>query len=192
MAAFTDTLAHEYANAFRAVGYKSVLYGLASTVKRFGSYYDGVIVAGGLYYRTGANPAPSDPRDAAMSVPTNWYQGWQWWGTHDFNGIGVDESVVDDWFTEETGLTAAERGDLASAQVYQMYAGVLRQNADDDTNGRDYWYNNILQNGFGSAIKSFLASPAAVAALKAQPMVDISGLQADIASIKSGLASASK
>lgn len=94
---FTDAYAESWASTMRSAGFAPVLYGLPSLCKRFGSHYDGVWFAGGSYYRTGKNPAPSDPRESGYAI-ANSHQAWQWYGTHNFNGIGVDESVCDDFF----------------------------------------------------------------------------------------------
>lgn len=86
-AAFTDSC--------RQAGYRSALYGLSRLAGLYGHAYDAVWVAGGRAYRSGV-PVPRSPAQGFGRIAPN--MAWQWWGTHDFDGIGVDESIADDWF----------------------------------------------------------------------------------------------
>lgn len=190
VANFNDSYAELWASAIRSAGYRPVLYGLPALTNRFGNHYDGVWFAGGPYYRSGNNPPPSDPRESgyAQSVKK---LGWQWYGTHDFSGIGVDESVLDDWFG----------GDIMdwNTVVKSWYLLAFKRNpAQSEVDG---WASRLRAGENGEAIlDEFFAGPEGIAFLHPSGTgTDMTGLatsvttlKAEVTQIKQGLALASQ
>lgn len=114
--ALTDAVATAWTNTVRAAGFRPVLYGTLTFVNgEVASHYDGVWGAGGAYYRTGANPPP--PLSAAGLTQHPGCQGWQWYGTHTAFNIGVDSSIVDDWFILGDAMTASQLINIKRSMV---------------------------------------------------------------------------
>lgn len=103
--ALSAALGGAFTNSCRRAGYRSALYGLSRLTSLYGHVYDAVWVAGGEAYRSGV-PVPRSPAQGFGRIAPN--MAWQWWGTHNFDGIGVDKSIADDWFLGVENILGVE------------------------------------------------------------------------------------
>jgi hypothetical protein len=152
VAGLSDAVAASFSAALRSGGYRPVLYGLPAICAARGAHYDAVWVAGGPSYRTGT-PVQTDPR-GLVSISQN--QAWQWYATHDFHGIGVDESIADDWFAGED-MTL----DTARLHVWGWYTNYCGRVATQSE--VDFWAQKLMAENPEAVITEFYTTPEAEA-----------------------------
>jgi surface antigen len=68
----------------------------------------------------------------------------------------------------EDPMSTVDRGDLAAGTVISLYATVLHRDADADPAGRDFWWTQFMNHGWGAATRAFLANPESRADIAAE------------------------
>ena len=178
-AGWNDTYSQAWCAAVKAAGFTTWLYGLDSEVNAHGAPFDGVWAARYVY--------PTVP------TPTS-RESVQYWNSHTEFGTSVDRSVCDDHWIGELPMTDAEKQDLASALAQLAYASVYNRDPSGDAGGVDFWYNQMVANGYGNPIKTIVESDEAKgdyakwAGLTQPTPVDVTALTARVAALEAKLA----